>query len=123
MFDYTLEDRSWWSRPENIITGTWRHFRDRDAVASDLDKAIRKCDAMNFQRLMHQYQDTYVHSAKGYHWPFGHIWDSLCGNNPDNDKKAWKDAEEAIVNYLKQWKDRCQLCDENECIWSKKDGK
>ena len=80
-FDYTLEDRSWWSRPENLITGTWRHFRAKDKIAGDLDDAIKKCDAMKFQRYMHQYQDTFVHSDKGYSWPWtlGHLPDSLRG--------------------------------------------
>ena len=121
-FDYTLEDRSWWSRPENLITGTWRHFRAKDKIAGDLDDAIKKCDAMKFQRYMHQYQDTFVHSDKGYSWPWtlGHLPDSLRGKNPDNDKAAWKRAEEATKEFLKLWDASCQLCDENKCRWGKK---
>ncbi|MFA5027309.1 MAG: RHS repeat-associated core domain-containing protein, partial [Candidatus Methylomirabilota bacterium] len=52
-------DKGFWTRPENIITGTWRHFRDLNDVQPEIDAAIRTGNRAVFDALMHQGQDSF----------------------------------------------------------------
>lgn len=135
--DYNLEDDD----PATSPVPTWdpkswmfyskglpNHFKSKDQVTPDLDKAINQCQKEAFDRFMHQYQDTYVHFEKGYtaEW-FGHGWDSfvhwatmgILGANPDKDETAWGMANEDTDVYLAAWEANCcWACTAADgCLW------
>ena len=113
-FDYTAED-SGWSSPFNPFS-TWRHFRDKNDVASDLDAAIQSCNPKDFESYMHQYQDHETHYGKGYRWWLGgHIF---AGTSPDEDEAAWIRAQKGTREYVDKWNANCCLaCPKSKCEW------
>ncbi len=95
MFDYTLEDKSYETKPENP-SSTWRHFRKLSDVERDLQSDLDECNKDNFQRHMHQGQDYFVHYKKG--------WRKAHPPGVDNDPGAWKEAEEWTNRWVPKWK-------------------
>jgi hypothetical protein len=129
-FDYTKEDHGFWTSPYNLITGIGGHFRPlknegRDhGTMQDVDNAITTCDAVAFQKYMHQAQDYFSHYNKGYraweftdfsHFPPGHMW---SGTFPDEDLIAWSMAYVLTWIKLGQWNSNCCLaCPKKDCLW------
>jgi len=76
-FDYGLLDKvkSPWDAKYR-----WMHFRSRDAIYAELGSAAGRGITSEFQELMHEWQDTYVHWDRRYRKEWGHISD------PDTDK-------------------------------------
>ena len=66
-------DEDWYYHPFNVVTGTWRHFRAREAVMRDLDSAVASCDPVTFGRHLHSYQDTFSHAGFYWPWTLGHV--------------------------------------------------
>ena len=63
----------WETHPFNTRTGTWRHFRNREAIVIDLRSAVVACDLVAFGQHLHSYQDSFSHA--GFSWPgtLGHV--------------------------------------------------
>ena len=66
-------DVDWETHPFNTRTGTWRHFRNREAIVVDLRSAVVACDLVAFGQHLHSYQDSFSHA--GFSWPgtLGHV--------------------------------------------------
>jgi hypothetical protein len=123
-FDFNAEDEDWHTSPF-WPWGTWRHFRSRDEVESDLDAMLGSCDASTFERLMHQGQDTFSHYDNDWQWyptfgdgyPMpGHPPQWWPGDYPDDDTEAFVDAATWTQNWLDQWNALC-CKHECECKW------
>lgn len=110
-FDYGSLDEGWTS-PLNPLS-THRHFRSREDVNRDMERAVRNGDRQAFEEHMHEGQDSFCHYDNGYRWyTGGHVLDSVLnelnnnwGNDPDNvgdNRDAYQDARE----WTQQWEDR-----------------
>ncbi|MFZ5759524.1 MAG: RHS repeat-associated core domain-containing protein [Thermodesulfobacteriota bacterium] len=105
-FDYYAEDRDPKTSPYNDPE---RHFRSHDKTNKEVDNAIKTCSEEDFERAMHRAQDYFAHYRPGYRWApiwlkFGHLF---AGRTPDQNKKAWLDAEEYTKGKVKEWKEKC----------------
>jgi hypothetical protein len=108
LFDYTAEDHGW----TNPFLQPWFHFRPISAIEDDLWRALRNCNRGFFQRLMHQGQDTFTHWNNGYRWwRGGHVFD---GTRPDNDDRAWYDANEWTRIWVDRWLAHCRCPDSGD---------
>ena len=118
-FDYTKEDYGW-SSPYIMPR---RHFQDKPESESKVNAAISACNANAFERAMHQLQDYFAHYGKEYRWyKGGHIF---AGTKPDEDNKAWGEAEAETKKKIEEWNATCCLaCPKKDCKWiKKKEGK
>ena len=111
-----------------FIYGESRHFRNKEAIFSDLDGAIKKCEKVKFERYMHQWQDTFVHYEGGYRWyKLGHgvvsgekwLGDQVhkdWGKDPDNNDEAWTNANRDTMGFLGDWnRNCCHCCKAGDC--------
>ena len=79
-----------------------RHFRNRREIEPNLGGAIEACDKEKTERLLHQWQDTYVHWDKGWRWwKLGHAFATVP---PDLDNNAWQGAESTTDIWVGIWK-------------------
>ena len=108
------------------------HFQDLETSEKQVAEAINSGNKDAFQRAMHRGQDFYSHYNKGYRWnpedifeydssynPYnygmgpgpkpvkgikknnvGHLFD---GTAPDNDPKAWSEANEWTKKWVEKW--------------------
>lgn len=111
-FNFVKEDHSWWSTP-SMPWGIWRHFRSRDEVNPYLNIAIFSCDKDEFERLMHQGQDTFAHWDNGYHHTFnkkgkiGHVCDITQPDEFDVEPD-WNRANEWTKQKVLIWDNICR---------------
>jgi len=125
IFDYTALDHD---KPPVVnwhpTEYTELHFRDlektvyvekggriveiRRSVEYDLQQALDKCNFKEYQYLMHEGQDYFSHYSKGYRAPVGHAWDSMTFRSPDNDIKAWLDADRWTKKWADKWAEKCE---------------
>jgi RHS repeat-associated protein len=101
-FRYDRLDYGFWSSPFNPITGTGRHFRSREEIAPDIERAIREGNRQAFEEYMHEWQDSFVHYDNGYRWPFGHFFDGHAPDDPANNPGAWREADRTP----REWEER-----------------
>ena len=121
-------DEIWSLHPFNVATGTWRHFRDPDAVQFDLFLALLRCNPVAFGRHLHSFQDTFSH--EGFYWPWtlGHVpysievkiynyhpfrsaFDLPDAADPDDwnpTSKRELDMEKGTRDWLRLYSKRCQ---------------
>ncbi len=101
-------DKNFWTRPENFITGTWRHFRDRLAVYGDLHRTVENCDYKRFGQQLHSLQDAYAHAGFSWPWTLGHLF---AGTAPDHyDEYSSRDIhmEADTKGWLSELARKCQ---------------
>jgi hypothetical protein len=99
------------------------HFYTRERAFEMVRKALKKCDAADFELQMHGLQDFRTHIGKGigshrtggeawkddgktrpgYTWILGHTYYMT----PDLDNEAWRKAEEDTLAVLSEWKANC----------------
>lgn len=104
IFAYNKEDDSWDSNPFTPW-GMHRHFRNRREIEPNVAGAIEACDKEKTERLLHQWQDTYVHWDNGWRWwKLGHTFATVP---PDLDNNAWRDAESTTDIWVGIWKKTC----------------
>jgi RHS repeat-associated protein len=103
-FDYNKEDTDGTTSPFNWPNGTARHFRSQLEVETDLSSALHTCDLLQYERLMHQGQDYFVHAKNGYGPIFGHLF---SGHGPDHDDSAWAEANLWSKKWFDMWSRRC----------------
>ena len=123
-FDYDLEDRRISTTP---YLNPQLHFQSYIESATQVQAAIDKCDAGEFQSRMHRLQDYYTHYDKGFRWdPNGPVgipgsgWGHLfAGSWPDRDNKAWLRAQRDTARWLRVWLDKCYVC--KKCNWIRKE--
>jgi hypothetical protein len=107
-------------------TGTMKHFRRRADVEESLDDALQRCDAKDFGRAMHAWQDSFSHYSSGFRtYTLGHVPHSigvkilnfipgvgLKDTDDYNPETSERDAAmtEGTSNWLKRFEARCD-CD------------
>jgi len=122
-FDYTTLDHQILTRPENILTGTSRHFRTLGGPFGAefyAGLALRSGDVEFFQEVMHMGQDYFSHRGKGY-GPVGHLWADITGNPPDNPYSSGKQLSSAYKNaqrWTKQKEELWYLIWDTDTWWS-----
>jgi RHS repeat-associated protein len=99
---------------------TGLHFKSRRSVYVDLISAASVGDTLNFEYLMHQWQDSYVHYDRGFRWPLtlGHGPRDIIGDWIF----AWKSADDPTdpKNIKNRAYSRCQYTTlELEKTWFK----
>lgn len=111
LYDWTLEDNDWRTNPYFACN---RHFRYWiQPIEMEIDDAIRRCAKEEFVRLMHQAQDTFVHTPNYSCSRLGHVWDSISGKDPDNNPQAWQKANSFTKRKLDEFKKRCACSGSN----------
>jgi RHS repeat-associated protein len=119
IFDYNKEDDAWDSNPLTPW-GMHRHFHNIRDLEIPVGDAVEACDKGNTERLLHQWQDTYVHWDKGWRWwKLGHAFARVP---PDLDNDAWKDAEFSTDIWVEIWKETCCKSKDASDGWIPKDG-
>jgi hypothetical protein len=95
-------------------------------VESDLEQALRKCPStskLEYERLMHEGQDTFVHYDNGYRvyggrckgrFPdIGHGCEIFTNYSPDDDPVAWDLANNWTTYWANRWiNSSCNKCHE-----------
>ena len=118
IFNYVIEDDTWDSNPLTPW-GMHRHFRNRRDLEPAVSDAVIACDKFRAERLLHQWQDSYVHWDNGWRWwKLGHTFALVP---PDLDNEAWNDAEFSTGIWVEIWKDKCCKAKKARDGWIPKD--
>jgi RHS repeat-associated protein len=107
-YDYTGLDHNLLTRPENLITGTWRHFMTKEETARQLHHDVLNKNATSREQWgdhMHSRQDTFTHKP-GILGVIDHVIKSITGRSPDdhvNNPNAFDQAEQDTEDWENLW--------------------
>jgi RHS repeat-associated protein len=88
-FDYARLD---YDKPAtNLLHPDWLllHFKSKKDAYSDILRAIAIGNTRKFEYAVHEWQDTYTHSDREFHW--GH------GSDPSIDDVDWSDPDDVAA--------------------------
>jgi len=116
-FDFTKPDHDWKESPFTPW-GIDKHFQDRSEAQKRVNDAITSCNKDAYERAMHSLQDSFSHHDAGYrsypfhgwhpkHWLPGHAG---VGTTPDDNEKAWNEANKLTKSNNEEWKKNCCKC-------------
>lgn len=121
-FDFNKEDKGN-TGPMPIFGNPGLHFQSPDNARVGVEKALESGNQDQFERAMHDLQDTAFHYDNGYRWDpsswaFGHLWDSLMGNDPDNNlnSDSWQKANNLTKPYVDQWYNKYGVWSKNSSV-------
>jgi RHS repeat-associated protein len=80
-----------WRKGFSESLGSW-HFAQEEKVNQLIVEAYKSGDLHELGRALHVLQDS-LYAHLGYKVPFGHVWDTLTGKNPD---LTYRDVEKAL---------------------------
>jgi RHS repeat-associated protein len=119
VFDYTSLDHD--CSPWDSYACRKLHFRKQSDVQNDLDIILQDpngCQSMKaYEYLMHQGQDYFSHTKKGYGPKLGHAWTVF----PDWDSAAWTEAWEWTRVWADKWVKKCGCSGKGKCNWGTSD--